>query len=93
MEQTKEILPDVVMPQPDTIKILAGQKALVTGANSGIGEGIAIELAKAGCDVAVNYVTNPDEANAVVSKIIKYGVKAVAIIWISVFGAKSASGG
>ncbi len=79
MEQTKEILPDVVMPQPDTIKILAGQKALVTGANSGIGEGIAIELAKAGCDVAVNYVTNPDEANAVVSKIIKYGVKAVAI--------------
>ncbi len=79
MEQIKEILPDVVMPQPDTIKILAGQKALVTGANSGIGEGIAIELGKAGCDVVVNYVTNPDEANAVVDKIKKYGVKAAAI--------------
>lgn len=79
MEQTKEILPEIVMPQPDAIKILAGQKALVTGANSGIGEGIAIELAKAGCDVVVNYVTNPDEANAVVDKIKKYGVKAAAI--------------
>ncbi len=79
MEQTKENLPEIVMPQPDAIRILAGQKALVTGANSGIGEGIAIELGKAGCDVVVNYVTNPDEANAVVEKIKKYGVKAVAI--------------
>ncbi len=79
MDQIKEILPEVVMPEPDTIKILAGQKALVTGANSGIGEGIAVELAKAGCDVIVNYVTNPDEANAVVDKIKKYGVKASAI--------------
>ncbi|HUX59753.1 MAG TPA: SDR family oxidoreductase [Ignavibacteriaceae bacterium] len=75
----KENIPEVVMPQPEAIKILAGQKALVTGANSGIGEGIAIELAKAGADVAVNYVTNPEEANAVVAKIKALGVSSIAI--------------
>ncbi len=36
-------------------KILAGQKALVTGANSGIGEAVAIALGQAGADVVVNY--------------------------------------
>ena len=78
-EPTKENFPEIVMPQPEPIKILSGQKALVTGANSGIGEGIAIQLAKAGADVVVNYVNNPDEANAVVEKIKKLGVNAVAI--------------
>jgi len=79
MNQTKENLPEVVMPEIEPIKLLAGQKALVTGANSGIGEGIAIELGKAGADVVVNYVANPDEANAVVETIKKFGSSAVAI--------------
>jgi len=79
MNQTKENLPEVVMPEIEPIKLLAGQKALVTGANSGIGEGIAIELGKAGADVVVNYVANPDEANAVVETIKKFGSNAVAI--------------
>ena len=43
---------------------LAGQKALVTGANSGIGKAVAIAMAEAGAHVVVNYVTGDDEAHA-----------------------------
>lgn len=60
-------------------KKLNSQTALITGANSGIGEGIAIALGKAGANVIVNYVVNPDEANAVVEKIKSAGSKAIAI--------------
>src|SRR5580698_8967551 len=41
---------------------LESKTALVTGASKGIGRGIAIELARCGCDVAVNY--NGDRAGA-----------------------------
>lgn len=41
---------------------IEGRTALVTGASKGIGKGIAIELARAGCDIAVNY--NSDRAGA-----------------------------
>jgi glucose 1-dehydrogenase len=59
-------------------KLLTGQKALVTGANSGIGKGVAIALGQAGADVVVNYVDGDDAANAVVEEIKKSGVKAYA---------------
>jgi glucose 1-dehydrogenase len=59
-------------------KLLTGQKALVTGANSGIGKGVAIALGEAGADVVVNYVDGDDAANAVVEEIRKFGVKAYA---------------
>jgi glucose 1-dehydrogenase len=55
-------------------KLLAGQKALVTGANSGIGRGVAIGLAQAGADVVVNYVSGDEAANAVVEQIRQLGV-------------------
>lgn len=61
-------LPPVVMPYCPIEKKLQGQKALVTGASSGIGKGIAIGLAHAGADVVINYVTGPDAAEAVVEE-------------------------
>jgi glucose 1-dehydrogenase len=59
-------------------KLLAGQKALVTGANSGIGEAVAIALGQAGADVVVNYVTDEERAAAVVEAIRRSGVRAFA---------------
>ncbi len=58
-------------------RILAGQKALVTGANSGIGRGVAIALGEAGADVVVNYVDGDDAAEAVVDEIRAAGAKAL----------------
>ena len=46
-----------------------GQKALVTGANSGIGKATAIGLGRAGADVVVNYVADQDAADEVVREI------------------------
>lgn len=59
-------------------KVLTGQKALVTGANSGIGRGVAIALGQAGADVVVNYVSDEEAANAVVEEIRSSGVNAFA---------------
>ena len=59
-------------------KLLTGQKALVTGANSGIGQAVAIALAEAGADVVVNYVDGDTAAEAVVEQIRKTGAKGFA---------------
>ena len=58
-------------------KLLVGQKALVTGANSGIGEACAIALARAGADVAVNYVVG--ETEEVIKAIEAEGRKGIAV--------------
>ncbi|MGF1465968.1 MAG: SDR family oxidoreductase [Sandaracinaceae bacterium] len=58
---------------------LLGQKALVTGANSGIGAGVAVELARAGADVVVNYVSQPEAAEEVVGQIEALGRRGLAI--------------
>jgi glucose 1-dehydrogenase len=59
-------------------RLLAGQKALVTGANSGIGKGVAIALGQAGADVVVNYVDGDAAADAVVEEIRAAGGVAIA---------------
>lgn len=58
---------------------LEGKAALVTGASRGIGREIALELARAGADVAVNYSGSEAKANEVVEEIKALGRKAVAI--------------
>src|ERR1700719_1883886 len=63
---------------PDPLKPLKNQKALVTGANSGIGEACALALGAAGADVVVNYYSNPEEAERVVDEIQRSGERAIA---------------
>ncbi|MBL6749418.1 MAG: glucose 1-dehydrogenase [Nevskia sp.] len=62
-----------------TYQPLKGQKALVTGASSGIGAGVAMALAAAGADVVVNYASSAAGAEKVVGQITALGRKALAI--------------
>jgi len=73
-----ENLPEAVMPAPRINKVLKGQKALVTGANSGICQAVAMALANAGADVVVNYVSRPEAAEAVVEQARRCGANVYA---------------
>ena len=58
---------------------LAGKVALVTGGSRGIGRAIAIALAKAGADVAINYLANEGAAAQTVAEISGLGRSALAL--------------
>jgi 3-oxoacyl-[acyl-carrier protein] reductase len=58
---------------------LQGKVALVTGASRGIGRAIALALAEAGADVAVNYVSREQEALDVTKMIEGFGRRSVAV--------------
>nr|WP_030759907.1 MULTISPECIES: SDR family oxidoreductase [unclassified Streptomyces] len=73
MSSTEGVPQDVIPAQ-----LLRGQKALVTGANSGIGKATAIGMGRAGADVVVNYVAGREEAEKVVEEIASFGVRAAA---------------
>ena len=59
--------------------VLKGKRAVVTGSSRGIGKGIAIQLARAGADVAINYRSHKGEADEVAAQCETLGVKAVTI--------------
>ncbi|MDO5977889.1 SDR family NAD(P)-dependent oxidoreductase [Flavivirga spongiicola] len=59
---------------------LTGKRALVTGGSQGIGAGICRKLAANGADVFINYYSNKEKAELLVSEIKeKYGVNAWAV--------------
>jgi NAD(P)-dependent dehydrogenase (short-subunit alcohol dehydrogenase family) len=59
--------------------IFDGQVALVTGGTRGIGKEIALELARGGADVAVNYYVEPERAEETVAELTGLGVRALAV--------------
>lgn len=59
--------------------LLEGKTALVTGASKGVGRGIALALAREGCDVAVNYNSDSKGAEATVAEICSAGRRAFAV--------------
>lgn len=59
--------------------VLEGRIALVTGASKGVGKGIALELATAGCDLIVNYNSDREGAFRTVEEIVGLGRKAIAV--------------
>jgi glucose 1-dehydrogenase len=73
----QETFPEPVMPACSALKLLRGQKAIVTGASSGIGRAVAIALGHAGADVVVNYVSGPEDAEAVAQEIRRCGSRAM----------------
>jgi len=62
-----------------TPQTLSSKTALLTGASKGVGKGIALELARCGCDVAVNYNSDAAGAAATVAEILAMGRNAFAI--------------
>ena len=58
---------------------LTGKNVIITGASRGIGRGAAVELAKAGANVAVNYHSGAEGAQEVVGEIESLGQKGIAI--------------
>ncbi len=64
---------------PADARLLDGRRALVTGGDSGIGEGVCYELAAHGACVAVNYLAAPDQAQRIAGEIGEAGGKAIAV--------------
>jgi glucose 1-dehydrogenase len=58
---------------------LEGKTVLITGGSQGIGQGIAFRLAEEGADIVIDYVGNPQSADATVAQIQKIGRRALAV--------------
>jgi glucose 1-dehydrogenase len=77
MSSHENYSPPNEMPNAPIHRVLVGQKALVSGASKGLGQDIAISLAKAGADVLVNYNSDEEGARHTVEEIEKLGRKAI----------------
>lgn len=71
--------PAPVPPDCPISRRLVGQKAIVTGASSGLGKAVAIALGSAGADVVVNYAGSQDKAEDVAATINEAGGRAIPI--------------
>lgn len=78
MEPTKNPL-HAPSPLAEVIFNLSGKSAVVTGSSQGIGRAIAVGLARAGASVVVNYPTDSEAADDVVSQITAGGGRAIAV--------------
>ncbi len=59
--------------------LLVGKVAIVTGASRGIGRAIALELARVGAKLVVNYASSSDAADKLVTQIVDAGGEAISI--------------
>jgi NAD(P)-dependent dehydrogenase (short-subunit alcohol dehydrogenase family) len=66
-------------PHSPDARLLENRRALVTGADSGIGQGVSYELAAHGAAVAINYVGGSEEADRMVGEIQAAGGRALAV--------------
>jgi glucose 1-dehydrogenase len=64
---------------PEAARLLAGRRALVTGATTGIGRGTAVELAAHGAAVAIDYRGKEDQASEIVAAIEGAGGRAIGV--------------
>lgn len=79
MPKHSENYPQPQLPARQIPHLLKGQKALVTGASSGIGRAVAIALGQAGADVAVNYNRGEEAAREVADVIASHGVRSIVV--------------
>lgn len=73
----KKDYPKSCMPNLEQYKILKGQQALVTGANSGIGKAVALALGRAGASVLINYVADDGTVDQMIKEIKGFGSRAM----------------
>lgn len=73
----KKDYPKPCMPSLEHNKFLKGQKALVTGANSGIGKAVTLALGRAGASVVINYVVDDGTVDQMIKEIKSHGSQAI----------------